>query len=436
MGNISLALCIPTYERSSFVEDFLVNCSAYYVQAGIDIYYYDSSISDETKNVVCGWPDQNHIHYVRMPSDLHPNVKVYKIFQGYGLKKEYDFIWLSNDGLQSSQAAIAQIVENLKLSYDVIVPNSADYENIGTKVFTDRDEFMKDCAWRMTLFGAAILNWHTVLNHANWVFYENKFLTMPLVYFAHVGFYFCRIAELDGFCALHLSLPGNYMRLSTLKLSSCWHSDFFYVLCESWVQTIEELPNSYIHKKEGCAKFGDLDLLNTNDSFYRFKESGLYSLKVFLKYRHIWDKVTSQPRRRLLCAALLPKGVVSLYYRIREKYILERLKRFCNTYSRIIIYGAGTEGNIYAKFLDKHGIYYDAFCVTHRKQEKTEYLRHPIYELAELMQNLEGTGFIIAMTENNAKEVVSMLQEKADHAIIFYKPAFNRDVRQGIGYTM
>ena len=43
-----IALCIPTYENSKVVEDFLINCAPYYMECGIDIYFYDSSREDAT----------------------------------------------------------------------------------------------------------------------------------------------------------------------------------------------------------------------------------------------------------------------------------------------------------------------------------------------------------------------------------------------------
>ena len=163
IANVNVALCIPTYERYDIVEDFLVNCSAYYIEAGIDIYYYDSSVSDKTKDIVCNWPDQEHIHYIRMSSELHGNTKAYKIFQGYGLEKAYDFIWLSSDSYQCSKQAIEQLVPNLSLDYDIIEVSREDLANVGNRVFTDPNEYMQLCAPNLRAFGAAMLNTHTML---------------------------------------------------------------------------------------------------------------------------------------------------------------------------------------------------------------------------------------------------------------------------------
>jgi len=434
MENISVALCIVTYERSNIVQDFLINCSAYYIQAGIDIYYYDSSVSDKTESVVCNWPDQDHIYYIRMPSEMRPSTKVYKIFQGYGLRKDYDFIWLSNDGLQCSSPAIEHLMSNLSLEYDIVEPCHTDRENIGTKIFTDPNEYMQMCAWHLTLFGATLLNSHTMLNNVDWACYENKFL-VPGMVFSHVRFYFNRILELEQFHALFLSLPHSMIRESKLKKDIGWRKRFFFVLCEDWVRTIENLPEIYTGKKTSCVKFGDLFVLRKSELFYHFRSSGLYSFNVYWKYRDAWEKVTSLPKSKLLLAALTPKSLISLN-RERNVHIgLSKLKKFCSTHPRVVIFGTGVTGEIYDKYFKESGLSYEAFCVSHRKPNKKDFLNHPIYELDEIKKYPGDIGIVVALIDENAKEVLSVLQDIFGDSCIFYDSRFIESARRKVGYA-
>ena len=52
MEKVSAALCIPTSERSDMVEEFLVESSGYYLEAGMDIYFYDGSGDTKTEEIV------------------------------------------------------------------------------------------------------------------------------------------------------------------------------------------------------------------------------------------------------------------------------------------------------------------------------------------------------------------------------------------------
>ena len=77
MGNVSVALCIPTCERSEWISDFLENYALHYIEAGIDIYYYDGSESTKTEEVVCNYPQKEHIYYIKRS----PEWRVLTVFQ-------------------------------------------------------------------------------------------------------------------------------------------------------------------------------------------------------------------------------------------------------------------------------------------------------------------------------------------------------------------
>ena len=434
MRDVSLVLCIPTYERHDVVEDFLVNCSAYYIEAGIEIYYFDSSVSDETEKLICEWPDQEHIHYVKIPSEISANAKAYRIFQKYGLEKEYDFIWLSNDGLQCTRQAIGQIMGSLKLDYDIIEINSTDSGNIGTRTFTDSNEYMKSCAWHLGLFGAAILNAHTMLEGVDWEYYEKKFLVPLLDPYSHVSFYFYRILELEQFCALHISLNPQLVKSSKLKKRVGWLDHFFYNLCECWVQTIEDLPSCYTSKKDAAKALGDLSIIKRMTIFYRLKECGLYSLGCFLKYRTVWDKVTSFSINRLFLAAVVPRWLVKTYYSQRKAAGHKKLQQFCSSHKKIAIYGTGAVGDIYAQYFDKYGLGYEAFCVSHRKALHQEHLFHPVYEFDELKHSPDDIGFVLAMLERNVEEVLPAVQEAVGSDAVFCNLKFSEDMRYELGH--
>ena len=194
--NINIAVCIPTYERCEVVKDFLNTCAELYISYGLDIYYYDSSVSDKTLYVVSEWiKKSNNIYYIKMPSNMPSNIKVFNIFSGYGLKKQYDFIWVCGDAIQFSYTAINNLMSKIDKTYDIIQMNSRDFDKIGTREYTDYNEYLRDCAWELTLYGSAILNVNTILKDVDWKFYKKIYSKENLINFSHVGFYFTRICE-------------------------------------------------------------------------------------------------------------------------------------------------------------------------------------------------------------------------------------------------
>lgn len=427
MEKVSVALCVPTYERSDIVEDFLANCSAYYIEAGIDIYYYDSSVSDKTKDIVCEWPDQEHIHYIRMPSDLHANAKAYKIFQGYGFEKSYDFIWLSGDAYQCSKPAIEQLMPNLNLEYDIVEVCREDLKNVGTRVFTDPNEYMQLCIHNTGVFGAIILNTHTMLNGVDWAYYEKKFLVEPLISYSHISFYFYRILELDRFCAFCLSMTPRLIRYSKLKIESSWIKNYFYIQCEGFVQTIKGLPDYYTNKEQVLTDARTLPIKNIYQ-FYRYKEFGIYSMRIFLKYRAVWNVITPFPKWKLFLIALVPRPLVKAFRSLRRTVGRTRLQKFCAAHKRIVIYGTGFMGDLYARYFDHLGLAYEAFCVSRRKSPQQENLHRPVYEFSELKHMAGNIGFVIAMEERNAVEVLPAVQEAVSNHDIFCNLKFSENI--------
>ena len=139
----TIALCIPTYERYDVLKDFFITCVQYYIESGIDIYIYDSSIGDDTRKLVFEWRRKyKAINYVSVDSEMHSNMKVYKILSGYGLNSKYDFIWVSGDAIQFSKYAINNLMDKIDLKYDIIEMDGRDYNNIGTKEYTEYNDYL------------------------------------------------------------------------------------------------------------------------------------------------------------------------------------------------------------------------------------------------------------------------------------------------------
>ena len=96
--------------------------------------------------------------------------------------------------------------------------------------YEDADLYLRDCAWKLTLFGAAMLNVHTILNGVEWNIYEEKFFEENLINFSHVSFYFNRIVEMKQFRALHIPIESKEFKSSMYKKYPGWHNDTFLYL--------------------------------------------------------------------------------------------------------------------------------------------------------------------------------------------------------------
>lgn len=410
---VSIAVCIPTYQRHECVYEFLHEYSKYYQKHNMDIYYYDSSPDDKTYSVVSEYSENTEgIYYVQIPVDMHPNTKVYKIFQQYGLKKNYDFIWVCNDAIRFSEQAIGEIYEKIDVSYDIIEPDPEDVERLELREYEDADLYLRDCAWKLTLFGAAILNVHTILNGVEWNIYEEKFLKKNLINFSHVSFYFNRIVEMKQFRALRIPIESKEFKSSMYKKYPGWHNDTFFIFGVSWINTIEKLPESYKKKKEAMLKVGICTcFFKDEEAFENLKIEGIFNFPVFCRYIREWRKICIVPVSRLLRISLTPAWV---YEKREEKKRKERMSKclaFIKRHSGLVLYGAGHMAHLTASYFDARKIRYEYFCVTRADNNKKEYMGHPVKGLDNMAEDLRSKGILICMQEDFAEEVMDTLEE-------------------------
>lgn len=410
MANI--ALCIPTYQRHECVYEFLHEYSSYYQRYGMDIYYYDSSPDDMTRNIVGTFIENvSGIYYIRMPVEMHSNEKVYKIFQQYGLEKDYDFIWICNDAIRFSEQAISDIISKIDKIYDIVEVDPVDIEHLGVRIYEDPNLYLRDCAWKLTLYGAAILNTHTILKNVEWHKYEKKYLIKKIINFSHVSLYFNRIVEMEHFRALHIPVDSKDFKSSMYKKQPGWHRDIFFIFCESWVNTIEKLPKSYTDKEEAIYKHGIYTFFKDSEAFENLRLEGLFSFGVFLRYIKEWRKICNVPLNRLLIISLTPKKVFQDREKKKRAKKIAECIAFVKRYSGLVIYGAGHMAHIVASYCDMRKIRYEYFCVTSLDGKQKEYMGHPVRALYDSVQELRSMGILVCMQYDYAIEVIDSLKK-------------------------
>ena len=421
-----IAVCIPTYKRPRVVEDFLNTCSAYYLDSGIDIYYYDSSPDNYTEEIIKQYNREN-IFYIRVPQEMPSNIKVYQIYKGYGLKKKYDFIWVCGDAIQYAKTAIDNLLKHLDMKYDIIQMDSRDYGGIGNKEYTDYNIYLRDCAWELTLYGSAILNCHTMFDGVDWKYYKDIYNKKNLINFSHVIFYFTRICKLDTFRAYHISVDNKYFKSSYYKRKSGWYNDAFFILCESWVDAIESLPECYIYKEEAIMKHGQYVMLKNAEDIAILKEPGIYNYKIYKKYQDRLRKVCPVNNKILKRLAILPMWVINIYFgKKSKKYMINKLCKFCKNKEHIYIYGAGQYGHAYAIFLTEMGINYKGYVVTNVTDNPSEFVNDNIYNITDV-KCTDKDGIIVAVSSKYSLQVITILKNM-NIKNVFYEKDLYREV--------
>ncbi len=434
MAESRMAICIPTYGRSRVVEEMLCRCARYYLELGLDIYIYDSSTDDDTQKVVEEYAQKlGGIYYVKMPSDMHANMKVFKIFQQYNMKHKYEFIWLCGDAWQFSKRLVESVVLQLDTQYDMIEVNVAAVETVGTKVYTDYNQYLKDCAWHLSLFGAVILNVKTMLEGVNWEYYEKKYDDKVLIYYSHVGFYFERLAEKEQFKALHIRFNPGWGRTSRFRKQCAWYQDTFFIVCNGWISTIEALPDCYTTKEQAILSLGVNSQFKDEIRFWELRAHKVYDWKIYKRYKTQFRRMCNVSELKLAFIACMPsklalKKIQNGTRRYRKN--IKSFENFCKNHSRLVIYGAGSIAYRYAVYFEKNNIDYEYFCVTEAGENEPELLQHKVYGYDEVKLQLKDMGIVLAISKAYADEVLDRLYEDGYSGSTFYDEGFTEAVKE------
>ena len=417
MGDLQrLVFCVPTSNRSAMVEEFLEQFAPIFYQLKIDICFYDSSEDNTTELLVKRWRNgYQNIAYIRIPSDWHANHKVMYIYKQYAQNHTSDYVWISGDSMRYSEKVLRHITALLDSGYDMMVINGIDEVGIASREYTDGNELFQDCAWHMTLFGAVIVNVHTILENAPWSYIEEKYEIPERINYSHIGLYFESIYRMDRFRVYYLA-AGQEVWGSQLKGKAGWYEDALQVLCEYWPSTMNALPQYYTNKWEAINKLGYYSCLQPW-SFLNFRRGNVYNIHTFFKYRKILTGMSRLNSFQLWSLACLnPKIAYYLALNDLKGYVKEcqkiyRLHSYCKKNQKIYIYGAGIIAKRYADYFERKGIMYQGFIVTQKENNPKQFKNHPVIPLCDFKSCYDEAGIIIGLNRKNMEEIQLMLIE-------------------------
>ncbi len=87
----------------------------------------------------------------------------------------------------------------------------------------------------------------------------------------------------------------------------------------------------------------------------------------------------------------------------RKQELPAELRTFVNAYKHIIIMGTGEFGVYAARMLAGHGVEFDGFAVSARKDEEISFMEKPVYNLSEIPYHKEDTGVVIGICPFSGK---------------------------------
>lgn len=408
-----LAIVIPTYNNPDYIKDILEDELPHYKKNNIDLYIMDSSEREETEKLAKDYQDgSNHLHYIRVLTDIHSNRKVYMAYQMAGAEIPCDYMWVRSDATRASRTLLEALPFYLRKGYDFIVTSYEGAYPKGIWETRNPQEIFDEYCWRLCLYGAAILNVKRMLLPADWDYLEKKYLREDRINFSHTTFYFEQMLRIDAFHALIMGVPPVLYHLTDKKKKSSWYRDIFKMWLEIWPNAIEALPNYYKRKLEAIRDFG------INVQYYympmlrKMAEESILTKEIYAKYEKRIKKYANMPWENFRDAAY---GLPSENDTVGQEAYYAPLFRemFRNNYRRRYIYGCGKVAKRRAEILQEHSISFDAFVVSKREEaeRKGSFMGYDVTAVDDCAFS-DGCGILLAMNRENQKEVVELLRKK------------------------
>ncbi len=252
--NTKLAICIPTYNRSSVLDSLLSYLVPKVKCFSIPIYISDNASSDSTTDVVLRKKDYyEYIFYNRN----NINVGADRNFEAVLKMSECDYSWLLGDDDIIIDGAIEYVLNAVSAkSYDMFIVNGSNRDNTKLKcslksnIYHDHNELLVDLWYTMTWMSTLIYS-KKIIDNANYEkYYDSNFMQTAIV--------FEFLAVEKGFSVYWESRPlVTYPNEEDIV--NHYNAKRLYLFIKCWIDTIELLPIVYNERakslvmKQGCS---------------------------------------------------------------------------------------------------------------------------------------------------------------------------------------
>lgn len=298
--SMNVAMCIPTYNRANVVEHTLGNGIEGYKKYGIDLYYYDSSTDNKTKEVVEKYINAGYdnIHYIAVEDGIR---KAAMYYTGMGMKKQYDYIWPAKDRVWFEEPTLAAVEKAIEEDNDVVflgVLWCFSHPGIGTKVYERPEEFYLDWGYLVTSIDVNIYKRESMLAGLSYEQINEYGYGFP-----QFQLMFEELAK--GEKRVKALVGSDIISYNSNLVGSSWKKDVFLTWKDSWIAVNENLPDCYNDYKDIVIKqAGTLPwIFGTVNSLLEYKEVGALVPEKLDSILENWERVSDIPKEKVIAIA-------------------------------------------------------------------------------------------------------------------------------------
>ncbi len=362
-GEFEIALV--TYNRCEFVAEWLEHCFIQTKIRNISLSIWDSSTNPDTEEYIKEFnvKENADITYYHVSSETSVGYK--PIFPLLSVSSKY--VWVSGDSRYHDFNLLDQkIFPYLKQNIDYIVLHAVNNEENDGKVYTDRNEFLRECFLSMTCIGLSIfktsifepIKGNSALKKECDRKYKDNYG------FGWMG-YFLEIYALKNYKALFSVIP--IINIKSEKKIRSWFKRYYHCWVEDLCNLAEYLSEKYKHTDIILKDTWKYLTLDRPSICYDVRKAGDLNSQTFSEYKNngMFDKVTKhidRLERFANCPIQELDACLEQELELEKKFFKElccrnfdKVKRLSKGY-KLWIYGAGAGGRISARYFNSHSL--------------------------------------------------------------------------------
>lgn len=299
----NIACCYLSHNHPYVVKEVLTINLEYYNKNGIDIYIYDSSTNNETKEIVNEFIHRgaNNLYYIKIDDKLEADGKMLQVLKRYGIEKKYDYIWPCKDRSYVTEKSAENIQRASQHGHESIfldywIPIESDRREY--KLVYEKKEFFYEFGWMTTSWEAVLFNTRLLDKLDPWDKYEKQYNLGKQNGFNQVVVLFVGLTLIENACVEVLNCKNVTIHNCALT-SSGWIPYTFDTWGKNWPKAIKSLPKCYDENKEKIILDQGMHpiVFGSMDNLIALKERGILNRKKWDEVKTEWSILSKIPSK-------------------------------------------------------------------------------------------------------------------------------------------
>ncbi len=304
VGNPSLSIVIPSYNRADFLDKSLSVHVPLARSHNLQIFISDNASSDNTQDIIAKWQKEySLIRSLRNETTVGPEANFEKALKAANTQ----YVWLLGDTSKIPEKGIVSVLKLIESSnsYSAIVVNLIDKNTTASRNYSCPDALLTELAGIMSCMSCLIYN-RELIASADF----NRYIGS---YFMQTGVILEHAARDNTLIRWEQEISITSLESPTLQKKGWAHTPkIFEVGIEKWVNFIFSLPSTYALKSKlsACRSFGTISGAFSVRGMVSLRVRGLLSYSIYRRFKPALRLSIDYPLMIVAVISLTPRPLL------------------------------------------------------------------------------------------------------------------------------